>query len=94
MKVELKKDTLEELYDDSKFIGILWAKDLYKTTLVKTRTGTTALKLSTMDITQNWSCKSKEDYIIKLFKSSLPNKAYMFDTEQELFNWLLNKNAM
>lgn len=100
MKHEITKDNIEESfnkrYHNFPYIGILWHTDnLKKTFIVRNENGESiGVYFKDLSLKYKWVRPSNYDYCKEVFSKNTKNKIYMFDTGEELLEWLSNKNAM
>lgn len=100
MKYEITKDNIEEnfhkRYDNFPYIGILWYTDnLKKTFIIRNETGeSVGISPKELSLKYKWVRPSNYDYCKEVFNKNTKNKIYMFDTAEELLEWLSNNNTM
>ena len=100
MKHEITKDNIREKflerYYSFPYIGILWAiPNLKKTFIVKNEKGESiGIYHKDLSLKSKWAKSNNYEYCEEVFHKNSKNKVYMFDTAEELFEWLINANAM
>lgn len=82
-QVELSK------IEDNNHIGILWGSG-QKSKVIQTDEGFMGFSLLDEDLRGHWTRKSKNKYVEDVLEQ-IGTKAYIFDSERELLEWLLEK---
>lgn len=92
MKTKLDINNVEELVDNSSYVGIVWLPSDHKSFLFEKKDDQyIGADIDTLSIKSKWWTGSKFKYCKHVIEKG--NYAYVFSTPEELFAWLINKNS-
>ena len=75
--------------EDNNHVGILWC-DGKKSKVIQTSEGFIGFDLLDCDLRSLWTRKSKKEYVQDALEQ-IGTKAYLFDSKEELLEWLVEK---